>query len=126
MKAVFTLGRVVFGGFFLYNAINHITQHRTLSQYAAAKNVPMPDKAVALSTALLLLGGTGLVSGAAQKLGAISTIAFLAGVSPMIHDFWNIDDPQQKQAEMINFSKNVALLGAALALLASERSHSEA
>jgi hypothetical protein len=45
---------------------------------------------------------------------------FLVGVSPLIHDFWNMEDPQQRQNEMINFSKNMALLGAALALAAVE------
>jgi putative oxidoreductase len=34
-----------------------------------------------------------------------------------MHDFWKVEDPQRRQAEMINFSKNMALLGAALALM---------
>jgi hypothetical protein len=38
------------------------------------------------------------------------------GVSPLIHDFWNVEDPQQRQNDMANFSKNIALAGAALAL----------
>jgi hypothetical protein len=35
------------------------------------------------------------------------------GVSPKMHDFWNVEDPQQRQAEMINFTKNMALAGGA-------------
>ena len=35
----------------------------------------------------------------------------------MMHDFWNIEDPAQRQNEMINFSKNMALMGGALALM---------
>ncbi len=117
MKAAFLIGRLVFGGFFLYSGINHIKQFHGVSQYAGAKNVPEPEKAVALSTALLLLGGGSIISGTLPKIGTAAIIAFLAGVSPFMHDFWTIHDPHKKQAEMINFSKNMALLGAAVALL---------
>jgi hypothetical protein len=36
----------------------------------------------------------------------------------MFHDFWSVEDPQQRQQEMTDFLKNVALVGAALVLLA--------
>jgi putative oxidoreductase len=38
----------------------------------------------------------------------------------MMHDFWTAQDPQQRQNDMIQFSKNLALLGAALALIGVE------
>ena len=34
MKAAFLIGRLVFGGFFLYNGINHLKQRKQLGQYA--------------------------------------------------------------------------------------------
>jgi hypothetical protein len=37
-----------------------------------------------------------------------------------MHNFWKVEDPAQRQNDMINFSKNVALAGAALALLGVE------
>jgi len=120
MKAVFLIGRLVFGGFFLYNGINHVKQHKNLSQYAGLKNVPMPEQAVTASTVLLLLGGTSILLGMKPKVGTAAVIAFLAGVSPMMHDFWTQKDPSQRQSEMINFSKNMALLGAAIALMGVE------
>jgi putative oxidoreductase len=117
MKAAFLIGRFVFGGFFLYNGINHIKQHKNLSQYAGLKNVPMPEQAVTASGVLLLLGGTSILLGAKPKIGTAAVIAFLAAVSPKMHDFWRQQDLSQRQNEMINFSKNMALLGAAVALM---------
>lgn len=35
----------------------------------------------------------------------------------MMHNFWTISDAQQRAAEQVNFLKNVALIGAALALM---------
>ncbi|MGI8960579.1 MAG: DoxX family protein [Bryobacteraceae bacterium] len=117
MKAAFLVGRIIFGGFFLYNGINHVKQHKNLSQYAGLKNVPMPEQAVTASTVLLLLRGASILLGTKPKIGTAAVVAFLAGVSPMMHDFWSQKDLSQRQSEMINFSKNMALLGAAVAFM---------
>lgn len=34
-----------------------------------------------------------------------------------MHNFWAIQDPQQRTVEQVNFTKNIALAGAALALM---------
>lgn len=120
MKAPFLLGRLVFGGFFLYSGIHHFVDRKMLAQYAAAKKVPVPDVAVMASGAMMIMGGASILSGVKPKWGALAIMGFLAGVSPMIHDFWSHQDPNQRQAEMVNFTKNLALLGGALALMGVE------
>jgi putative oxidoreductase len=120
MKTPFVLGRLLFGGFFLYNGINHILNRKTLSQYAGSKKVPVPDVAVAGSGVALILGGASILLGIKPKLGAAVIIGFLAGVSPIMHDFWQAEDPNQRTNDMVNFAKNMALLGGAAALAAVE------
>lgn len=120
MKALFLFGRLVFGGFFLYNAVNHFKQRGAMAQYAASKKVPAPDVAVTVSGAMLAIGGASIMLGLKPQYGALAIIAFLAGVSPVMHDFWRVEDPGQRQADQINFAKNMALLGAALALMGVE------
>ena len=120
MKGPFLLGRLMFGGFFLYNGINHLQQRKQLAQYAGSKNVPKPEFAVVASGVALLLGGASLLLGVKPKLGAAMVAGFLAGVSPVMHDFWRAEDPNQRMNDMINFSKNLALLGGALALMGVE------
>ena len=114
-------GRLIFGGFFLYNGINHIIHHDQLVPYASAKNVPAPEAAVVGSGALLIASGLSVILGLKPKLGALGIIAFLASVSPAMHNFWEHQDPGQRQNDMIHFSKNMALLGAALALFGMEK-----
>jgi len=116
MKAAFFIGRMLFGGFFLQNGINHLKQHENLAQYAGSKGIPNPDEAVLASGVLLTLGGASIILGLKPKLGAASLIGFLAIASATMHDFWNSTEPGDKQSNLIHFSKNVALLGAALAL----------
>lgn len=120
-KVPFVLGRLMFGGFFLYSGIHHFQELKGMSQYAGSKHVPNPDIAVAVSGAALLLGGASLLLGIKPKAGAAAVAGFLGTVSPIMHDFWSQEDPQQKRVERINFSKNLALLGAALALMSVEQ-----
>jgi uncharacterized membrane protein YphA (DoxX/SURF4 family) len=108
------LGRAIFGGYFLYNGINHFLQKDQLSGYAQSKGVPAADLAVQASGAMMVLGGLSLLTGYKPKLGSAAITAFLAGVTPSIHRFWSEENPQQRQAEMINFMKNVALIGGAM------------
>jgi putative oxidoreductase len=120
MKVPFLLGRLLFGGFFLYNGINHLKQRKSFTQYAESKNVPQPELAVVGTGIALIAGGTSILLGVKPKLGTLAVLGFLAGVSPTMHDFWRIDDPNQRMNEMINFTKNLALAGAALALMGVE------
>jgi uncharacterized membrane protein YphA (DoxX/SURF4 family) len=120
MKAPFLIGRLIFGGFFIYNGINHLKNRHQLSQYVAGKKVPKPELAVTATGVMLIAGGTSIVLGVQPKIGAAALLAFLLGVSPAMHDFWNAEDPNQRMADMINFAKNMALAGAALALMGVE------
>jgi uncharacterized membrane protein YphA (DoxX/SURF4 family) len=106
------IGRLLFGGYFLYNGINHLVNQDRLSAYAASHAVPVPELAVAASGILLILGGLSLMLGLWPKVGAACIILFLIGVSPIMHDFWNVQAPQ-RMAEMVNFLKNIALIGGA-------------
>ena len=119
MRSVFLLGRVIFGGFFLYNGINHFKQRGAMTQYTEAKGIPNPDLAVMGSGVAMALGGASIISGVQPKWGAAAIAAFIAVASPAMHDFWNADEAS-KQSDLINFSKNMALLGAALVLMSVE------
>ena len=120
MKAAFLLGRMMFGGFFLYSGIHHFQERKSMAQYAAAKSVPVPEVAVSATGALLIAGGANVLLGVKPKWGTLAIMTFLAGVSPFMHDFWHAEDPNQSQNEAIHFMKNMAMLGAAMALMGVE------
>jgi putative oxidoreductase len=117
MKALFLIGRLLFGGFFLYSGINHLRKHKQMAPYAESKGVPAPDAAVTAAGIPLIIGGASVLLGVKPKLGALAILGFLAGVSPVMHDFWSQEDPNQRMNEMVNFMKNLALAGGALALM---------
>jgi putative oxidoreductase len=67
---------------------------------------------------LLLVGGLSILLGAYPTVGVASLALFLIPTTYMMHAFWKVQDPMAKMGEKVNFTKNVALLGAALTLLA--------
>jgi len=121
MKASYLLGRMIFGGFFLYNGVHHLQEAEGMAQYAGAKGVPAPELAVKATGIALIAGGSSVLLGLKREWGAAAIAGFLLGVSPVMHDFWKEKDPGQRQNQMINFGKNVALFGAALALMGLEK-----
>jgi len=112
--AALIAGRVIFGGYFIYNGINHFLNRKMLADYARIKGTPAPDVAVVASGALILAGGLSILTGARPKFGSALISSFLLAVSPQMHAFWKEQNPQQRMHEMVNFTKNMALVGASL------------
>jgi DoxX. len=118
MDILFLVGRIILAGYFLFSGINHFMRLGMMAGYAKMKGVPLPSVAVALTGLILTLGGLSILLGVYPLVGIILLVVFLIPVSFMMHDFWKVQDPQMKMGEMINFMKNMALLGALLMLSA--------
>jgi putative oxidoreductase len=117
MADLFLMGRLIFGGFFLYSGVHHFLDTATLAQFAGAKGVPMPEAAVLLTGALLIVGALSILLGILPRVGLACIILFLVGVTPTMHAVWSVPDPQMRQMDMGNFMKNLALMGGALMML---------
>ena len=114
MGFLYGTGRFLYGSFFLYSGVNHLINAEQLEGYAASKDRPNPRLEVSLSGTLMLIAGASIALGQKPRLGATGVLGFLAVATPVFHDFWNVQDSGQKQNEVIQFTKNAALFGAAL------------
>jgi putative oxidoreductase len=117
MAGLFLLGRILLGGYLLYSGIGHFLNLAMMSGYAGSKGVPAPEAAVVVSGLLLLVAGASFLLGFYPKAGIAAAAVFLAVVTPMMHNFWALPAEQQ-MGEMVNFAKNMGLLGATLMLAA--------
>ena len=117
MDIVLLVGRILFGGFFIVSGLNHFQNVGMMSGYAGSKNVPFPRLAVIGSGIMLVAGGASVLLGIVPVVGLTVLVLFLLSTLATMHDFWNLKDPQQRAAEQVNFLKNVALIGASLALV---------
>lgn len=116
MDVLHLVGRVIFGGFFVFNGVNHLMNLDPLKAYTASKGIPAPGVAVVASGLFLLAGGLSVLLGAWPRVGLWLIIAFLVPVALIMHDFWAAP-AEQRQLEMVQFTKDLALLGAALVML---------
>ena len=115
---LFLLGRLLFGGVLAFMGLNHFMDVDAMAGYAEFKRIPAPRVSTVASGALLVLGGVGVAVGAFPVLSAGALAVFLLVSAVTMHDFWTVDDPEDRQNEMTGFLKNLYGAGAALALLA--------
>lgn len=118
METLFLIGRIVYGGYFILNAINHLTRTSMLAGYAASKGVPAPTAAVVVTGLMLLAGGLSVLLGYLPAVGLTLLVIFLVVVAFWMHNFWVASDPTVRMTEQVQFLKNLALAGAALMMFA--------
>lgn len=118
MDVVVLIGRVLFAVLFLTSALGHFTRTEAMAGYAQSKGVPMAKAAVLGSGLLFALGGLSVLLGVWADLGALLLVLALLPTAVVMHRFWQETDEETKQSELIQFSKDVALAGAALMLFA--------
>ena len=112
MNAIPLIGRLLFALIFVMSSFNDFSS-ATIG-YAASQGVPMANILVPVSGVLALVGGLSIIVGFKAKLGAVLLILFLVPVSVMLHAFWKETDPQAHQMQMIQFMKNLSMMGGAL------------
>ncbi|MFN3928753.1 MAG: DoxX family protein, partial [Thermoflexus sp.] len=67
------------------------------------------------------IGGLSFLLGVYPGIGVLSVVLFFLPVTFKMHNFWAVQDQQQRMIEMVNFTKNMALMGSALMFLLIER-----
>lgn len=116
---IFFIGRILLGGFLLLNAYNHFSGVKGLTAYAESKKVPFAKWAVIGSGILLLFGGYTILAGVRVTAGVAALVLFFLPVTFTMHPFWK-EEGEARATQMIQFTKNLAILGGILALLAIE------
>lgn len=84
---------------------------------AIRKVVPLPadDEAlVKANGAAQLVAGTTLALGIMPRASAAVLAASLLPTSIAGHPYWKVEDPAQRQAQKLQFQKNMAMLGGLL------------
>lgn len=111
------IGLILFGGYFLYNGIQHFVRRSGMVAYAKAMGVPQAEIAILVTGLLLTLGGLGLIFQFHVLIALWFLVIFLVPVTFKMHAFWKMTDPATKATHKINFLKNLGLLGAVLMLM---------
>jgi putative oxidoreductase len=121
MAQAFLVGRILVGGYYLLASYNHFAHLRGMAHGAALHGVPAPEVAVLVAGLLLAMAGVTLLLGVFPRIGIAALLLFFVPVTVMMHPFWADTTAATRQADLINFTKNVGLLGSSLMFLAIPR-----
>lgn len=112
MKIILLIGRILFSLIFLMTVSFHFSKDAI--GYAASQGVPAAAFLVPASGIIATLGALSIILGFKARWGALLIVLFLVPVTFMMHNFWTISDPMQRQMQMSMFMKNLSILGGAL------------
>lgn len=83
--------------------------------------IPEPELAVRANGWTMVVAGSTLALGIFPRMSAFALISCLAPTTYAGHAFWEFDDPQQRQGQLIHFLKNISMIGGLLAVMAAEK-----
>ncbi len=97
-------------------AVDGFKNNEKRVEIARENGVPVPDLLVPFVTGMLFVANLGILLWKFPRASAGALVVFFLTTTPSIHDFWTMEG-EERQANKINFLKNVALLGGAILLL---------
>ncbi len=117
MDVLVLIARILFAFLFLASGFGHFASRKAMAGYAASKGVPYAEASVIGSGVLVLAGAVMVLLGLWGDLGAVFILIFVVSTAVLMHPFWKETDEQSKMMEMVQFNKDIALAGGAIAFL---------
>lgn len=113
------IGRIMIAGIFLMSAVgNKIPNFSGVTKAMAAEGVPLPSIMLVGAIAFLIAGSLSIITGYQARYGAGLLLVFLVLATFFFHDFWTFEG-ESRQQQMIQFLKNVSLMGTMVFLIAN-------
>jgi putative oxidoreductase len=111
------VGRILLAAIFITSGFGKITGFDGTVGYIASKGLPLPQVGAVIAILVELGGGLLLAIGYKARWAALAIAIFTLAAGILFHNYWAAE-AAQKMGEQINFWKNVAITGGALAFFA--------
>jgi len=112
------VGRGLLSVIFLLSGVGKLADWSGTAGYMASKHMPAVPFFLLAAVTFELLGGLSVLTGFKARWGALALIVFLIPVTLIFHNFWAYEGMEQK-TQMINFLKNLAIMGGLLMVAAN-------
>jgi putative oxidoreductase len=109
------LGRVLLSAIFILSGLGKLPHFHDIAGMMAGKGIPLASVALVITLLIEIGGGLLILTGYKAKYAAVVIALWLIPVTLVFHHFWGIPAMQQ-QEQMVNFLKNVAIMGGLLVL----------
>jgi putative oxidoreductase len=116
---VAVLGRVMLSTIFLMAALgNKIPHFSGVAKVMESQGIPSAPIMLVGAIVFLIVGSLSVIVGYKARVGATLLLIFLVLATYYFHDFWKETDPKVVQDQMIQFMKNLSMMGAMLLIIA--------
>lgn len=112
--------RLLVAPIFLASAALKTTNWEFFLGYTESTGLPFASALLAASIAVELAGGTMLLTGYRSRLAAAALALYLVPTTLIFHQFWAAD-PTQVTTQLLEFTKNLAVIGALLGVAGARR-----
>ena len=113
------LGRVLIGSIFVVSGYAKITAVAAFAASLEKRGVPFASTLAVIGACVEFFGGLAIVLGVEVRYVAALMVAFVIVATLISHRFWDIQDAAARQAQVTQFSKNVAIIGGFVMLVAA-------
>ncbi len=111
-------GRICLSTIFLMSAVgNKIPKFNEVAGFMEQAGVPAPKPMLAGAIVFLVAGSLSLILGYKARVGALLLAVFLVLATYFFHAFWKETEAEAQTDQMIQFMKNLSILGAMLLIM---------
>lgn len=113
----FFVARLLLATVFIFAGISKFLNPEPALTLMALKGVSNPHLLLYLAITIEIVGALSLILGWKTRWGAFVLVVFVIIMNYLMLQFWNEPEGPVRQAEMMNFFKNLSLIGGLLYLL---------
>jgi putative oxidoreductase len=111
------IGRILIAAIFVVAGIGKLTDTAGTAAYMSSVGVPQATTLAIIAGIAEVTGGLAIAFGFLGRLASLGLILFLIPTTLLFHNFWALEGAEA-QMQMINFLKNLAVMGGLLLLYA--------
>jgi putative oxidoreductase len=109
------IARILISTIFMVSGIMKLMNFSATANMIGQSGIPLPTVVTAIAILIELLGAIMIIVGWQTKLAAWIQFIYLIPVTLMYHNFWAAP-PQMHDMQMMNFLKNLGIMGGLLIL----------
>src|SRR5215510_2253369 len=121
-NALWLVGRILLAVIFIQSGFGKLMGLGVFAATLADVGLPMSSVLAPIAAAIELGGGLAILLGIGTRYAALALIVFVAAATLIAHRFWTYP-PEQQPAQMVQFGKNLAIIGGFLFIFITGGGH---
>ncbi len=111
------VGRAALASIFIQGGLSAAQHPQQRARMVERAGLPEPELLTQLNGGLMVVSGALMTLGVLPRTSALALLASMVPTTIVGHPFWQLEGAE-RQAQLLHFSKNVAMMGGLLLVVA--------